>query len=180
MEITRQNKLKYFSAHIGAKITDPEWLDDISYPLVGIDIETDFKNIWYRDSPMGTINSNVDGFVLQLKPINSISESEAIEVARLFLNYSLGGQRRNDWTVQKLENENIKVILDDNHYHHEIIIGVKTGSIWSIDNNKPSQYKLKATPWDYLRSKGYATEWNGLSVEALIKCGWLELINIES
>lgn len=38
-------------------------------------------------------------------------------------------------------------------------------------------YWWASTDVDYLRSKGYALPWMGLSVEEMIQAGWIKLIN---
>lgn len=52
----------------------------------------------------------------------------------------------------------------------------------NYDNDQMKRYFLKAKYlfsleiYDYLRSKGYAVPWNGITVEELVELGWIKLI----
>jgi len=88
---------------------------------------------------------------IELKPLSKISDEDVIEVAKIFR-----------W----------------NHYSDESkVFQVKTFLSQYLDyhntNISPNEYFQLC---DYLRSKGYALPWMGLSVEEMVEAGWIKLI----
>lgn len=92
---------------------------------------------------------------IPLKSLSSITDEDAVEVAKI-------------WNWQ----------LDDN----KLGIGRRHGLVQIINSESP--YGSSGTPFferqikaiDYLRSKGYALPWNGISVEQQIEWGWIKLV----
>jgi hypothetical protein len=84
---------------------------------------------------------------LSLRPLSSITDDEAIEVCKISYLATIG------------------VLPIENNEQH-----IKTGK-WLVSDTK--LIPLNAT--DYLRSKGFALPYMGLSVEKQIEYGWIKL-----
>lgn len=98
---------------------------------------------------------------LELKTLSSISDEDAIEV----LNILMGTENNmyNDWhpNIQNNWLKTIKIDLLDGFGSRQ------TGML--------PYFKDTWRTGDYLRSKGYALPWNGITVEELIEFGWIKL-----
>lgn len=113
------------------------------------------------------VNQKVTGFFverfgetgfLELKPISSITDEDAIEVFNMALRY------RHDAIHRLTEKDFIKQgkrFAEDLQYINGGYIVGLLGVLSSID---------------YLRSKKYALPYNGLSVEEQVKRNWIKLI----
>lgn len=102
----------------------------------------------------GDMAFGIENNWLQLKPLSSITEEDLYFVGQLFgYEEFYGVQHQN---VYYKANQIIKDIF----YHPD--------SHCKID--------LYLCLFDYLRSKGYALPWMGLSVEEQIKYGWVKLV----
>jgi len=87
---------------------------------------------------------------LVLKPLSSIADEDIIEVAKL-----------NGWSE------------DLGERYKERLLQFKI----DIPCISTPGYKHRYLPeiFDYLRSKGYALSWMGLSVEEMVEAGWIKL-----
>ena len=124
---TIENKSKFFAQYWGQKV-GVSWIETGS-------IET--KKCLSQDASW-----------LELKPLSSITDEDAIEIAKIFR-----------WENGVLEAQ-VKTFLSQYMDYHN-------SNISSIEN-----FYL----CDYLRSKGYALPWLGISVEDQIEYGWIKLI----
>jgi len=90
---------------------------------------------------------------LSLKPLSSISDEDALEVFGFdnFFEYS----------------------KDNNHRYFN-----KSASEALLDTLLESHLSLELNAYsvDFLRSKGYAVDWMGLTVQEMIEAGWIKLI----
>lgn len=68
-------------------------------------------------------------------------------------------------TLSQISDEDAKLVCK----HHRVI---SSDEKWSVN----SVIKLDGYSTDYLRSKGYAIPWMGLSVEEMVEAGWIKLI----
>lgn len=90
---------------------------------------------------------------LYLKPLSQISDEDAIEVARIF-------------NIGHLKGATILLIKS--------ILSALDGS---TPKSETTEFVLNwLTAQDFLRSRGYALPWMGLSVEILVEWGWIKLI----
>lgn len=85
---------------------------------------------------------------LELKPLSSISDEDAIEMSKF----------------------NEKIGSD-----HKFVFNSKESAIRYIKNNIHLSISSDRRSVDFLRSKGYAIPWMGLSVEELVNRGWIKL-----
>jgi hypothetical protein len=85
-------------------------------------------------------------YSVRLKPLREISDEDAIEVARI------------------------------SKTRHIISVEVGKAIVWSCVKKYIQYPDLMAYVYDYLRSKGYALPWMGLSVEEMVQAGWIKLI----
>jgi hypothetical protein len=89
---------------------------------------------------------------LELKPLSQISDEDAIEVAKM---YTI---ERENFEVMKNSFGKVFVSWGDSYFEKLLIEDVIT----------------KSKTVDYLRSKGYALDWNGITVEKQISFGWIK------
>lgn len=129
MENNLDNKAKFFAQYWGQAV-----------------MRYDTGNVIYGVE--GKLVNTVDEKdYLQLKPLSSISDEDAIELwDKLYLN--------NTWA------------------NKEKIYAVHTSI--GLDSNDYTFFEVQIIV-DFLRSKGYALPFGGLSVEQLVKYNWLRL-----
>lgn len=106
------------------------------------------------------LESGIENRFLQLKPLSSISDEDSI-----FLTNLEGNCHQMDWDNTQFLNrgKNIaKWLIDEleNRYSNSVFTTEKF--IWVVD---------------YLRSKGYALPWMGLSVKEMVEAGWIKLVS---
>ena len=130
MENTIENKAKFFAQYWGQKVGKTEYE----------------SQLWINECFLNSIS------FLQLKPLSSITNEDAIEVANLLGNCSHLSDEGKIFQVKDL-------LSNPNFY-------VK-------------QTNISANQWlkvfDFLRSKSYALPYMGLSVETMIEYGWIKL-----
>ena len=95
---------------------------------------------------------------LELTPLSQISDEDAIEVAKMLF-----------------RDTEIKGI---NSAYYALIFSWRASNKgrWFRRSLYWNNLNIKQT--DYLRSKGYALPWMGISVEALVEWGWVKLKTI--
>lgn len=112
---------------------------------------------------------------LLLKPLSSITNEDATEVAKILDFHDGDGliiQRNKDHIgiYDKYNDEPFR--LNTLYMYHNVL------EIFSKDERrKVFQYDLERLlqVTDYLRSKGYALPWMGYSVEEMVQAGWVKL-----
>lgn len=97
---------------------------------------------------------------LELKPLSSITDEDAIWVS----NRATGRISGHTYVIEKSATNNVLSITATNPRYE---IAEQT---WGCGTNwLPSEIS------DYLRFKGYALPWNGITVEQQIEFGWIKL-----
>lgn len=175
MDNTLESKAKFFALYWGQKVlcnTNKGWSD------------WTISQISLREIVLAKSDS------LELTPLSQISDEDAIKVAQLshqmpnanFIVERVG----NDLVHLKYYQENIKreVHISINKYGcinsnwHFLKDGDDEAKSFKI-NIGEIQTSIKNIPYisivDFLRSKGYALPWMGLSVEEMIEFGWIKL-----
>ena len=134
---------------------------------------------------MSLVNmDNQDYLYLELTPLSSITDEDAVEVAKL-----LGIEPESfcdeedevDGIARSKENVSLnywyRCSSETEEYDitgHEICraneLTLISGTMWGIPDPK-----TVIVITDYLRSKGYALPWMGLSVEEMIEYRWIKL-----
>lgn len=112
---------------------------------------------------------------LELKPLSSITDEEAFEVARIVSPMLFEGNGENGghfidkseplWHSIKHEKKVMMVDIDFDGYVFE----------YRDDEEGYTRPSYSLAGADYLRSKGYALPWMGLLIEKQIAFGWLKL-----
>ena len=164
MKNTLENKAKFFAQYYN---------QDIMYCL-GLD--------GYYKSSVYDLRTITNYDYIELKPLSSISDEDAIEVAKL------AHQINDGWEIEKRDPKTIFLKRNGNVND---VFGLRIGLFYSADmtawhrfmptkrREKTEQYPVnlciynltdtKPLPYiaivDYLRSKGYALDWNGISVK---------------
>ena len=134
MENTLENKAKYFAQY---------WGQDV------IKNCTALFDTFGLDSVLQSTYTISNSSYLELKPLSSITDEDAMDVSKI-----------KGWID----------ILNEK-------VNIEATKRWLLENDfLPENFFLKFSYiLDYLRSKGYALPFMGLSVEQLIEYGWLKL-----
>ena len=122
-------------------------------------VYTPYGQIWKTNNEGHQLKVSIGDICLNLKPLSQISDDDAIEVSRI-----LFGEESQLDTIHKYWVERIKLNLRN-----------QFGS-----NIFPIMQPYFSISWeicDYLRSKGYALPWLGLSVEEMCEAGWIRLLD---
>lgn len=148
---TQEEKAAYIASYYGQKVlTDGVQIHKIS----------------------NVFNLKHEDFYLSLNHISSITDEEAIKVARI-MRPSTFELYPHDWRVNRTDKE-IEITHKNCIYEFDIdfsgSLGVDNGQYWEYLWNAEMLYA-----YDYLRSKGYALPWRGYTVSQLQDFGWLKL-----
>lgn len=147
MEHTIENKAKFFALY---------WGQDVFRIKDGI------------DNPGKHIISNNYVDHLVLKNLSDITDKDAIEVFKI-----IGGEKINPDNYE----ENSKGFFNQNDSDQYIIFEKEGVEFWVDDFQLSKDHNKTLRLFDYLRLKGYALPYNGLSVEDQIEYGWIKLTN---
>lgn len=146
MENTLENKSKFFALYLSQHVV--KWHKRNSHTPAYLHFSLlDVKNI--------------NKEYLELKPLSSISDEDAIEVARLC---GLANACIRESTEDRLGLYDDTYILRINYNGYIYLL--KSGSLY---------HQMTLRCYDFLRSKGYALPWMGLSVEEQVNRGWVKL-----
>ena len=159
MENTKQNKERFFGIYISQKVLANT--QGVKYPLVYLNKSWNWTHY---------------GFYLELKPISKLTNEDAIEVSKICSfcdgeGFIVDLDESTIYVYDKY-NENpygqntFKIFFND----FEIYSLDDEGNVFEYDWNRLIEVS------DYLRSKGYALPWMGLSVEKQIDYGWIKLL----
>lgn len=152
MENTLANKAKLFAQYWGQEVL---CFNDENQYKPGVCYEVD-----------GSID---DYTFLELKPISSITDEDAIECCRFKSELSFFTKKK--WQVIRYEHH---LIVESKGSAHSFSIDFVSGDV-EFYNDQGLEVTSSDTTKDYLRSKGYATYWMKLSVEEQVNRGWVVL-----
>lgn len=168
MENTIENKSKFFALYWGQRLWDFEFEN------------SDFVS---RDNKVMNIDyylerKDIPSCYLQLTPLSQISDEDAIE----FLNiatYLKGRYKVGDLKLEEVHDLNSnkrwkKLTTLDHNFKEDkgqFFCNFSNHSFSYMNVNDETVLEL----FDFLRSKGYALPWMGLSVEKMIEYGWIKL-----
>jgi hypothetical protein len=160
-EINNQSKVKFFALYWGQLVMQGSWRNALEalYPIT-------FDSI-----------GKCHNYHLRLKPLSAISDEDAIEVAKIALGFSKITKNIEITTTTDRRfgfsfwlNNEVEYMIDFNNLYNPTLIALTRKT---ADN----EYLHNACNIsDYLRSKGYALPWMGLSVEEMVEAGWIKLI----
>jgi len=175
-EINDENKGKFFAHYIDQSVTIPEYLqeDDLWKDAILTGVrngghEIEFQLIDKNDNVDETETVEpINAVALILKPLSSITDEDAFAVAELE-GYKTTGtiEREENWVSVFTESPSGAEfsILFSNGY-----CGWDNG----LDYSDHDTEGVSPAAYDYLRSRGYAIPWMGLSVEELKNAGWIK------
>jgi len=161
-EITPENRAKFFAQYWGQNIF--HW----KYPEYST-----HENVIDKVSAATVEYANCGS--LLLKPLSSISDEDAIEVAKIACP-ELFHTRKSGHYVDRSQIDWISVKHDYNYKSVDIDID---GYVLVCDESDGSLYERNPNmvhAIDYLRSKGYALPWMGLTAQEMVEAGWIKLI----
>jgi len=182
IEINSESKAKFFAQHIGAEILYPDTDNKIiTAYLTGISISDGIETTYKRKKKgcsgdylsfksNGNHNSDALHAKIILKPLSSITDEDAIEVAEFM------GLTEGDFEINHRPTD-IHIDADS----QELTLFFEDCSIYFNDFNsdEASTGTDYLSVYDYLRSKGYALPWMGLSVEQMVEAGWIKLQEVK-
>lgn len=165
MENTLENKVKFMSAHIYCANIYIEFENSPQHNYGQRLTPTVLGHVEFgRQLFFGGTYPNIERAYLELKPLSSISDEDVVYIG------SICGDKRP-----------IKDAYDDDTKKYILRkrgLGSLQG-IFGIEFNYGHifnpEYKNSLQIIDYLRSKGYALPWMGLSVKELVNRGWVKL-----
>ena len=146
----QQEKERYFAAHWGQKCYDTYGLLDYINARAFLE-----HNLYYGH--------------LELIPLSSITDEDAIEVARILTGISINEAR-------VVMSNRMREIRWQHYYVH--LFPDLSGSIINTEakwEEGLDYYRLPKV-YDYLRLKGYALPYGNRTVEELIELGWLKIV----
>jgi len=158
MENTLENKSKFFALYWGQEVIK-DTIGGVGYPVEGSNIAL-----------------NIETSFLHLKPLSSISDEDAIEVAKIMTFHDGKGliiERKNNGEIEMYDRYN-----DEPHFLNTLFFVPDPFEVFSRDDNRNwFQYDAEriSEACDYLRSKGYALKWLDKSVEDQLSDGWIKL-----
>lgn len=165
MENTIENKAKFFALYWGQEVVK----DSLN--------NSDKCSVEFSLSE----GIHIEGY-LELTPLSQISDEDAAEIAMLLVQWNP--------SMSRLKPGDIIVIgrKDGDHVWDKIVLEFKGSFKYTIkyrdndwvgwiDGNSRCEWTLwnHSQVTDYLRSKGYALPYMGLSVEKLIEYNWVKL-----
>lgn len=106
---------------------------------------------------------------LKLKQLYQIKDEEAIEIAKIRLKTAGLKVENGEYLVNRHDNFDVSIVFCSDGFHRSVII--QENSIIHFD----SFSQISIEEGDFLRSKGYAIPYMGLSVEKLVEYGWVVL-----
>ena len=154
MENTLENKARFFAQYYGQKIQVDNELEEMGkFPLT-------INNISFQPEKCH----------LELTPLPDITDEDAWNVG-IMVNCWAKWERKQDWFLSK-EDDFHEVHIEGGKSFAEAI-----GKEWGHGMSHPFANNSTdiLSAYDFLRSKGYALPWMGLSVEKLIEYGWIKL-----
>ena len=178
MENTLINKSKFFAHCLGQKVEihsvdfQTEGVNDaIIDNIISIDISGQVETTQFHP-PI------TDVMVIK-KPLSIMTDEDAIELARIALYHP----DIDEWDEKEVWIGEGDI---DNKGNHTLQIGMRcwegvltindqTGSVKIRDDDRDEHIYNSLNLYDYLRSKGYALPYMGLSVEKQIEYGWIKL-----
>lgn len=157
-ENTLENKAKFFAQYYGQKVLCIRKLNETKL-YVGFD---DF-----------THKEKLETDYLELKPLSQITDEDAIEIAKLANSPSFAIPKQ--WEI-KIDIEYGFLTISSNKSNHSFDLDLKDGHLTMYDcGNKSDMFFNHYDICDYLRSKGYALPYMGLSIKDLISYQWIKL-----
>jgi hypothetical protein len=143
------------------------------------------KSVW--DSPMDfkylfqdDLEYNVASTYLTLKPLSQITDEDAIEVAKMmaasssvYLHYE-----KTEWGVDRKNAIGRQIWVYEKNRVGNTAVSVcyinLSGSVYFKTESGIRLYCDELRIYDFLRSRGYALPWMGLSIEEMVNSGWIK------
>jgi len=100
-----------------------------------------------------TIKPEIGTYYIELKPLSAITDEDAVEILKIC-----------EFTLGNLQDDDFRFMSDVKNW---------VESVFSFTHNYTTSNCLWAS--DFLRSRGYALPYNGLSVENQISYGWVRI-----
>ena len=142
-----------------------------------------FAQYWGVKTDNSGAYSHIDGMVLQaiqfgigdcaieLRPLSSITDEEAIEVAKIFHRYSNSIEYNIDYKTNTFREKFAQLYWMEDNERRVVINFCYDGTFHAVQAN--NETFLKA--FQYIQFKGFALPYHNLSVEQLIEYGWVKL-----
>lgn len=154
MENTLENKAKFFAQYFGQEVR------------IWKEMPENNCNVGYSALSSDAVNCSH----LKLTPLSAITDDDKWELG-IRVNCWNNSERKQDWFTRK----------DDDFHRVHISQGEMFASAigkefgWGMSHPFANNSTDILNAYDYLRSKGYALPFMGLSVEKQIEYGWIKL-----
>lgn len=170
MTNTLENKEKFFAQYWGQDVVNLDGINEIP--------------VYKMFNPIRTEETQRRSY-LELTPLSQISDEDAIEVAELAFGYSKFNRNikvtktspRNfgfSFYHNSINNDHLEYFIDFGGFYNPTIICLSRKTL-------PQEYIHNVQGIvDFLRSRGYALPWMGMSVDTLVEWGWVKLIRGEN
>lgn len=176
MENTREEALKFFGTHLNASAGCKGGVFHTNRHSEGKDGKLIMSASILADIHERTYSYS--DFYLKLTSLSDITDEDAIEVAKMALGYSKLPQQINiSETVNRKIGFGFSFWLNGESEYQIDLGNFYNPKLFCLNRHtSPSEYLHNALKIsDYLRSRGYALPWMGVSVEEQIKRGWIKL-----
>lgn len=151
---TLENKAKFFALY---------WGQLILMQADGLGVKKCIQAYWEK---------SISSRYLELKPLSSISDEDAEEIARLYYERCGINFKKSDLIKYEIHTSvresDLNAVCLDFIYNHS---WGKEKSTLFLRDTKQTDNRIV----DTLRDMGYAFSWSGLSVKDLIEYGWIKL-----
>jgi len=170
IEINNESKSKFFAQYWGQKVFKYNRNDSLIDP-------NEIGNVIYIPKSKAMNYS-----FLELKPLSSISDEDAIEVVKICEGFAPENiefrDRTGDYFASPIKWKQAFSILNPGTKNERIdIIANFSNTKDGVSICSGNEYwRCHTQASDYLRSKGYAFPWMGLSVNEMVEAGWIKLI----
>jgi hypothetical protein len=141
----------------------PEAKENLFHQYYGVQVHKLFMVTKLKFQPSYLIHNND---FLSLKSLSSITDEDAIEVAKLM------GLSEGDFEVSHRSTD-----IHIESYSQEFTLFFEDCSIYfnDFDTDSANTGIDYLSAYDFLRSKGYALPFMGWSVEQMIEAGWIKI-----
>jgi len=162
MEINSENKSKFFAHYIGQRLSS-----EFYSPIMRGVVQEGKTNADWKVKTQH-LSLPIEDIHLPLKPLSSISDEDAYYV----------GASVNCWSWAERKEDFFKDDeMKDNHIAYGKMFTSSIGKEYGPGMSHPFAHNSTDIlhGFDFLRLKGYALPWMGLSVEDMVSAGWIKL-----
>lgn len=157
MENTLENKARFFAQYFGQEVYMIKSYDGSRFGYLRMKLES--------------VLLLEEHEYLELKPLSSISDEDAIDVFNILLDKDVNIK------IDSRNKTSLWLLVDGDQDYY-IVFELTGFECYCGDIQIKNDYNKIFKALDFLRSKGYALDWEGITIEEQIKRGWTKLKNV--